>query len=152
MTLWAAFSTAGGVEGQRVDITSVPPHSRQVSNSTSLHNAKAASFLSLPFDYHILICVVPCPVCAPPPSCRLAMWLLSPWVTSSIHAAGMVASGCLCPQPPVLYAGGQRSSLCLSSSSCAVLLGLDLIFMILRHKTALAIKPGCTKDCHLLCP
>lgn len=64
------------------------------------------------------------------------------WVTSSV-LCGMVASGCtvLCARGQVcgLHGGPQVS---VFSSSLAALPGFDLIFMISRHKPALATKPG----------
>lgn len=70
------------------------------------------------------------------------MWLVGPWVTSSIgaewHSSKWVSMSYLCwaLEGRAVGHGGP------SSSSCTVLPVFYLIFMCPRHKTALASKPS----------
>lgn len=146
MTLWAAFSTAGGGEGQGYASPLCHPTADKSPISSLFIMPKLLHFslshLTSTYSYLWL----PCPVCAFPASRRLAMWLVGPWVTSSIHAAEVVSSGCLCP--PVPFTGGQVLSVFFLC--CTVWTWHDLIFMSPKHR--MAIKPGCTEDYQLLCP
>ena len=133
---WNPTMAPGGRAGHSQQATSF--HS-QVSSSISLHNAQVSSllFLSHLTTAYLHTVVVPAP---------------SPWVTTPPSTfCGVVVSGVY--GPPVPDSGGQvcgchghqqvSVSLPFPSLSCLCMLDFiffNLIFMSLRHKTALATK------------
>jgi hypothetical protein len=128
-----------------VSITSVPPHSRQSPIPPLFIMLKLLYF----FLSHLSTTYMWCHVLFGP-SLPPAGWPCGWWAPGWHHPCCGRSGKWVSMTPAPLEGRGQVFVCFPLPVPCC--LDLTSIFMSPRHRTALAIKPGCTRHCHLLCP